>query len=239
MFNPTHSADKENKSFKESFVDFYHEINGIMPVNFWWFLLCIPIVTIPPATAGMFYAAYQNKKGNVVNKATFFEGFKKYAGFAYLRTIINLILAYVFMVGFSVYTQMDWRYSKVFAGLLGLFALVWILMQVYSLPVVFEMKTKNYFYALQNSFLLFFLKPGRTLMTVIVNLIIFALSVLTVIPLFVFTGAGISMMSILTMEDALEKLNKTVAANRERMGLDPEEETDGKLPPNEENESEA
>ncbi len=233
MFNPTHSTDKENKSFKENFIDFYHEINGIMPVNFWWFLMCIPIVTIPPATAGMFYAAYQNKQGNVVNRATFFEGFKKYAGYAYLRAIINLVLAYIFMIGLSVYTQMDWKYSKVFAGLLGLFALVWLLLQVYSLPVVFEMKTKNYFYALQNSFLLFFLKPGRTLMTLVFNIIIIILSVLTVIPFFVFTGAGISMTSILTMDDALEKLNKTVAANRERMGLDPDDENDSKFPPEE------
>ena len=233
MFNPTHSTDKENKSFKENFINFYHEINGIMPVNFWWFLMCIPIVTIPPATAGMFYAAYQNKQGNVVNRATFFEGFKKYAGYAYLRAIINLVLAYIFMIGLSVYTQMDWKYSKVFAGLLGLFALVWLLLQVYSLPVVFEMKTKNYFYALQNSFLLFFLKPGRTLMTLVFNIIIIILSALTVIPFFVFTGAGIAMTSILTMDDALEKLNKTVAANRERMGLDPDDENDSKFPPEE------
>ena len=230
MFDPTHSVDKNNKSFREKFVDFYHEINGLIPINFWWFLMCIPIVTIPPATAGLFYAAYKNKNGEAVTRQTFFEGFKKYALFSYIRAGINIILAYVFTLGLSVYTQMEWKYSTVFAGLLALFALVWAMLQVYSLPIVFEMKTKNYFFALQNSFLLLFLKPGRTLSTLLFNIVMMVISIVTFLPLLVFTGAAIAMNTLITMEDSLAKLNKTVEDNRERMGLDPEEK-DSKFPP--------
>ena len=199
--------------------------------------MCIPVVTIPPATVGLFYAAYKNKQGEAVTRQTFFEGFKKFALFSYIRAILNIVMTYIFLVGLNVYTQMDWQYSNIFAGLLGLFALIWAMLQVYSLPIVFEMKTKNYFFALQNSLLLLFLKPVRTFTTMLFNIVIMVVSIITFIPLFMFTGAGIAMNTLITMEEALAKLNDTVAENRKRMGLDPDDgeedddENKNKFPP--------
>lgn len=223
MYSPEDMiVDKQNKTSKEKIIDFYHEVNGLMGINIIWFLLCLPIVTIPPAMVGMFYAAYKNKKGEFVDRSTFFEGFKKYAGFSYIHAAANLMFGYLFLNGFLIYTNMEWKYGNVFASLLGLFSLLWLLLQIFSLPIVFEMKTTNYFYALQNSLLLLFLKPGRAITTLLLNLVVLALSIVTFFPLIFLTGAIISMITISTMDDALKKLNKTVEKNRKRMGLDEE-----------------
>lgn len=64
----------------------------LLTVNVLWVLLTIPIVTIPPAFAGLYYATNQLANDKKVTRHTFFDGFKKYFSKSYLWFLVNTVV---------------------------------------------------------------------------------------------------------------------------------------------------
>ena len=68
--------EQQNK-LKESTIRFFHDLFDLMVVNWLWILCCIPVVTIGPATCGLYAVTLKLARQEPVNPLRdFFAGFK-------------------------------------------------------------------------------------------------------------------------------------------------------------------
>ena len=69
-----------------------YDFGDLMVSNVLWVLLMVPIVTIPPAFAGLYYATSQLAHNESVTRQIFFKGFKKYFLASYKWFFFNVIV---------------------------------------------------------------------------------------------------------------------------------------------------
>ena len=69
--------EQQNK-LKDTTLRFFHDLFDLMVVNWLWVLCCIPVVTIGPATCGMYTVTLKLAREEPVNPVKdFFRGFKE------------------------------------------------------------------------------------------------------------------------------------------------------------------
>jgi len=157
--------------------DFYEEMFVLVGANLLWVLLCIPLVTIPPATAGMFYLTNQIAHHKSIEFRMFFEGFKKYFVKSWLLTLLNLLAAALFYANYQFYGQMAAQWASIVQGLfVGLFV-IWCLIQMYVFPMLLEQQEPRLLLAVRNAAFLAFASPITTLTLAVLMAVVAALSV--------------------------------------------------------------
>jgi len=69
--------EQQNK-LKESTLGFFHDLFDLMVVNWLWILCCIPVITIGPATCGLYSVTLKLARDEPVNPAKeFFQSVKR------------------------------------------------------------------------------------------------------------------------------------------------------------------
>ena len=69
--------EQQNK-LKDTTLRFFHDLFDLMVVNWMWVLCCIPVVTIGPATCGLYTVTLKLAREEPVNPVKdFFRGFKE------------------------------------------------------------------------------------------------------------------------------------------------------------------
>lgn len=133
------------------FFVFLGKIFDVMVLSFIWMLLCIPIITIGPATTALYYASVKvlrGERGYLMKD--FFHSFKlNFKSAAFIGVILTLA---GLLIGFDIFTAITNKAlsSKVNAVLFGtyiamLFLLLSITIYIFPLLSRFEMKIKQLF----------------------------------------------------------------------------------------------
>ena len=150
--------DRNNK-LKDSFLQFFHDLFDLMVVNCLWLLCCLPVVTIGPATCGLYRVTLKLARQEPVGPIKdFYRGFRNNfkPGLALGLLTTALLAIAAGDIWFALNTES------------GLFLVVGIIMGtismilvsfVFALQTMFENPVKT---QILNAFKLAFLAPGKT-----------------------------------------------------------------------------
>lgn len=149
--------------------------------NIYWVLLMLPIITIPPAFAGLYYATLQLAHDEPVTRQTFFEGFKKYFRASYGWFLSNVIVMglLLFNIDLSIrFPQIAWL--QFLSGVYWVILASWMLLQIYTFPLLIQQEKPRLALALRNSAILWF---KHSIFSLLLSVVII---ILVVVSLFLF-----------------------------------------------------
>ncbi len=118
------AADLLRPAFKRSIWSTYDHIGLLVLANLLWVVLCLPVVTAPAATAGLFHLARQIARGKDVSLRDFFVGFRTRFFPAFKLGLVDLAALLVLWVNIDFYSHM--RGGAVIPGMILAAAMVWV-----------------------------------------------------------------------------------------------------------------
>ncbi len=158
-----------------------YDFGDLMVSNVLWLLVSLPIITIPPAFAGLYYSTSKLAHNESGSRQTFFAGFKKYFRTSYYWFISNVIVVglLLFNIDLSIQnSQLLWlRFSS---GVSWVILAAWMLLQIYTFPLLIQQEKPRLVLALRNSAILWF---KHIIFSLLLSVVI---SVLVVASLFLY-----------------------------------------------------
>lgn len=184
--------------------DYYEEMFRLVGANLLW-LLAIPlVVTLPPATAGMFYLANQVAHHKSVELGMFFEGFKKYFVKSWLWVLLNVGVLFVLYVNLVFYGErVGGQLGSIVQGLFVGLGVMWCLIQLYVFPMLLEQQEPRLLLALRNAALMAFASPIATLL---LGVLLAATTVLSLVLALPFAVALMAIVCLAANEAVLTLL---------------------------------
>jgi uncharacterized membrane protein YesL len=183
-----------------------YDFGELMVSNILWLLLCLPIITIPPAFAGLYYSTSKLAQQETSSRKTFFEGFRKYFRSSYYWFFLNLIVVGLLFINieFSIqFPEVMWLqfFRRVYLVSLS----VWMLLQIYTFPLLIHQEKPRLLLALRNSVILW---SKHILFSLLLSFIIILLLVINLYlyPLwFIITASLITYLANLGVVYLLSK----------------------------------
>jgi uncharacterized membrane protein YesL len=219
--------------FWEALKEFWDELFLLMLMNVVTVLLVIPVVTFPPALAGLWGAANLVAKGRAIHWSDYFEGFRRYFWKAWGLALFNILVAVILFTNIRFYTPANVPFDIspsvsqwIQAFFVGV-ALLWVIVQMYPLALLFEQEDQRLRVALRNAAVLLITNPGFTIVLLLLLLIVAAIS--TAIPLlwFVVTLALFAVVCNRAVLHLLEPYRERARAEAEGEGETADEDDPG------------
>ncbi|MBS4195276.1 YesL family protein [Lederbergia citri] len=131
---------------------FLEKLTNFFFLNLLWFIMCIPIITIFPATAAMFGVVRQwvQKKDTGVFKP-FFTLFKENFLQSFLLGLVWFLFALMFYFNFMITLQMSGTVKVIMVSALSFICLIFLMTSVFLLPIMVHYKTR-FLTLVKNSF---------------------------------------------------------------------------------------
>ena len=144
-------------------VEAYYNMAELVVLNLLWLLLTFPLVTAPAALGGLYYATNQMANHQPFNWRMFFTGFKQCFWLSLKWALVNILVYAVLWANYRFYEQLEggWTVWMQAASLSAGF--MWLLLQIYTYPVLMEQKDRRLRVALRNSLVLYLKRPGPSL----------------------------------------------------------------------------
>ena len=188
-----------------SILDWWDSWLDLLGVVLLWLVAQVTIVCGPPATFGLFYVCHALINGESIGVRGLVEGARKYFGKSWLWAFLNLFVLLVMYANFSFYNQFQSSWG-VYAQAFALAAwLVWLLVQFYTIPYLFEMKEKRLLAAIRNAFFTGMASPVFSFTLLAFALLIAALCAFLWIPIFFGIPALIPLMAVRALNNRLEE----------------------------------
>ena len=183
-----------------------YDFGDLMVSNVLWVLLILPIITIPPAFAGLYYATLQQVHYKSVTRYKFFEGFRKYLRPSYGWFFSNVLVIGILLLNINLsirFPQLWWL--QLLRGVYWVLLIVWLLLQFYTFPLLIQQEKPRLGLALRNSAVLWL---KHSIFSLLLSIIIIVLSVVSIMlfPLwFVITASLIAYLANLGVFFLLSK----------------------------------
>lgn len=154
--------DRQNK-LKNSLLTFFHNLFDLMVVNCLWLLCSLPIITIGPATCGMYTVTLKLARDEAVNPLKdFLHGFKSNLKAGILLELI-CVLPLVIAAGDVWFAlQQTGMMQSLYLALTAIAAMLFLILISYTfaLQAMFENSLKQQVF---NAFKLAAVAPGKTI----------------------------------------------------------------------------
>ncbi len=173
---------------------------------------CLFVVTIPLAFAGLFHTMRELAYGEPVDWKTFFVGIKKRVWAGYRWFFFNLLVGglLVFYMWFFSAARADW--GTIISGIPAGVLVLWLLLNLFTLPMMMEQVKPSYLQALRNS-LVFFLKwPGYTFGFTLVMVAILALSIWLRFPIAILGASLPALLACTCIMNKTEEIRSSAPA---------------------------
>jgi len=209
--------------FWEALKDFWDELFLLLLMNIVTALLLFPIITFPPALAGLWNAGNLAAKGMSISWRDYFEGFRRYFFKAWGLALLNILVYATAITNVRFYTQgiapfeISDTASTWIGGFFTAVAVLWTMLQLYPMAALLEQKDQRLRVALRNSVVLFVGNPGFSIVLFILLLLIAAISTFFAAPWALITLAIFSVVCNKAVRHLLEP-------HRERIRAEAEEE---------------
>ncbi len=172
--------------FWDALKNLWEELFLLVLMNIVTIVFAIPVLTFPPALAGLWTAANRAANGKSIHWSDYFEGFRRYLWKAWGLALLNILVALVVFVNFRFYaldvvpfdispTLSMWIRAS-FVGC----AILWLMVQMYTMALLLEQHDKRLRVALRNAAVLLIAHPGFSIALALLLLAVAALS--TAIP---------------------------------------------------------
>jgi len=170
--------------FWEALKDFWDELFLLALMNIVTVLLAIPVVTLPPALAGLWNVANRVAQGKAIGWSDYFEGFRRYFWKAWGLALLNILVVIIVVTNLWFYTPGNAPFE--IHPTLGLWmrafwvavALLWLALQMYPLALLLEQEDQRLRVALRNTAVIFIANPSFTLVLAALLLIVAVISTL-------------------------------------------------------------
>jgi uncharacterized membrane protein YesL len=146
------------------------------------------LLTLPPATAGLYFVTNRLAHDRVGSVAHIVEGARRYSAKAWLFGLINLGVSVIGFTNFQFYNSYDAPWMVVVRAVWAAILITWGWSQLYAFPLLIEQEQPSVVLALRNSLVLAFTSPALTIMltaiviSLILVLLVFFQQVLAVLP---------------------------------------------------------
>jgi hypothetical protein len=119
--------------------------------NLLWFFFTLLVVTAPPATLALFYVANRIARGEPTDPGDFLRGLRSYFGVGWRWGLLHgavlfLLVGDVILTGQLSQSAVARLAQGFYLAVLG----VWLMLQLYVLPFLFEQETPSLRLALRN-----------------------------------------------------------------------------------------
>lgn len=175
-----------------SLVDAYYESVPLIVTNVLWVILTLPVITAPPAAAGLYYATNQLAQQKSVTWRTFFEGFRAHFWLGWRWGLVNLLVFAILGFNFWFYGRGETSWGVWLQGaFLGMMVL-WGLLQLYTFPLLLEQQDRRMRTALRNSLVLFLRYPAFSIGLALLVALLVVVSTLFLPPFWLLFTASLS-----------------------------------------------
>lgn len=174
------------RAFWGALKDFWDELFLLMLMNIVTVLLLIPVVTFPPALAGLWSAANLVAQGRAIGWSDYFQAFRRYFWKAWGLALLNVLVGIILLanvlfyapanVPFEISPTVSFWIQALFLGV----TFVWLIIQLYPLALLLEQEDQRLRVALRNAAVLFVANLGFTIVLGLLLLVVAAIS--TVFP---------------------------------------------------------
>lgn len=149
---------------RASFRDVWEDVWTVAAVNLIWLISQVLILPGPPATLALFYYGNLVARGEVVELKDFLHAMRQFWGIAWRWGIANYLLVGILIGDYVLTGRLSQSAAAQFAqgfylALLG----TWFVVQLYTLPFLFEMEKLEVLAALRNGALMLGKNPGFSL----------------------------------------------------------------------------
>jgi uncharacterized membrane protein YesL len=196
------------KELRDKLVDAYVGSIPLITINIIWFFTSLPIVTLIPATAALFYATNRLAHGKSADYHIFFEGFRLYWRRSFLWGGLNVIVAVLVVSNFLFYRRFAGNLASIATAILLVISLLWLSLQVYTFPLVLEQEQPRLRLALRNSLILLIKRPIYTMAAALFMTLMAVVSTLVIQPGWIFvTASGCAYVANLATLSSIAKVN--------------------------------
>lgn len=175
--------------------DTYEELFTLAAANVLALLLCVPVVTAPPALAGLHNLGFYVVTEKRVEFGQFWEGFRAYFVDSWKLAGLNLLAFGILGVDVWFYlgrVQGAWQ----ILGYVGIWMLlIWAVAQLYAFPLLARQAERNFGQVIKNAVLLTLAHPVFSLTVAVLLILLLALSI--VLPI-LFILIGLAFAAILS-----------------------------------------
>ena len=197
-----------NQSLRDKLSDAYVAAIPIVTLNFFWFICSLPIVTLIPATAALFYATNRLAHGKPADWHTFYEGFRLYFRRSWLWGLLNLLVVTILVSNFVYYGRIDAQWASVAGALVIVISVIWLALQIYTFPLLIEQEHPQLRLALRNSLIILLKRPLFTLGAVLLIVVLAVFSTLVIFPAWFFVTASVcAYIANLATVNSIAKVN--------------------------------
>lgn len=188
-----------------------HWLDTIL-VSLLWVVSLILFPLNPPATFGLYYAL-QDPKEIGDRPKMMWEGFKQYAGVAYLNTLLTLLVLVISYFNWIFYTAMENQWLQLLSSFSITILFLWGMVQFYLIPTMLQQEEKKLFLAYRNAFSVFMASPIFGLIAVIFYLLLGIISYVFPPLLFFGTPIALAMLNFFTVQNRLIKMKAVLPAS--------------------------
>ena len=176
-------------------------------INLMWFVLSVPIITLPATMAGLAYYMHELSHGESVSWKDFFVGIRKFFWPSMRFLLANLFIFFVLLFYHIYFTALHNNFTPLVIGLIYGIALIWLLLAPFIFPLMIEQKKPGLRSALRNSLVMYVKWPGITLLVVILIYILVLGSTYFIIPWAIISASLCSyLLAYLVMAKTEESL---------------------------------
>jgi len=200
--------------FWEALKDFWDELFLLALMNIVTVLLAIPVVTLPPALAGLWNTANRVAQGRAIGWSDYFAGFRHYFWKAWGLALLNILVAIIVLTNIRFYTAGNAPFAinptvslwiRAFWVAVGF---LWLILQMYPMALLLEQEDQRLRVALRNTGVLFIANPGFTLVLALLLLIVGVISTFLPMLWFLVTPALLAVVCNKAVLHLLEPYRK-------------------------------
>ena len=159
--------------------DAYDELFLLAGANTLALLLCVPLVTLPPALAGAAFVTYRAAHGMAFVPRDFWTGFREYFWQSWKLALPSLLGWFLLVVNLLFYANQTNPYLRLVVILWAYVGFVWLALQFYLFPLLIYQKDKSVKALFKNAAILAISKPLFNLALLMVVILIAAMMILS------------------------------------------------------------
>ena len=180
-----------NKVLRDKLTDAYVASIPLITLNLVWLMTSLPLVTLIPSTAALFYATNRLAHGKSADIHTFFEGFRLYFRRSWLWGLLNVLVGIILVSNFIYYGRVTEQWATIADAIVIVVSMIWLSLQVYCFPLLLEQEKPDLRLAMRNSLILLIRRPFFTFGVALLMIVLVVFSSLALLPLWFFFTASV------------------------------------------------
>jgi uncharacterized membrane protein YesL len=183
----------------------------LLQINLLWFVLSIPIITLPATMAGLAYYMHEIAHNESVSWKDFFVGMRKYFWPSMRFLLLNLVIIFLLLFYRIYFSSLNNNLTPIIIGLIYGIGIIWLLLMPFVFPLMLEQKKPGLRNGLRNSLVMYIKWPGITLPVVILFYVLAYGSYMLLVPWGIITA---SLCSFLLAYIAMVKAEESAQLQR-------------------------